>query len=56
MADSLDNKANKNANPNPNGADVDNADDLKQRQNIAKDIMPELFKDVDGKDPITHKP
>ena len=40
----------------PNGADVDNEDNLKQRQNIIKEMMPELFDDVDGKDPKTTSP
>lgn len=56
MADSLDNKENKNAGKLPNGADLDNAELLKLRHNIVKEIKPDLYSDVDGKDPKTTSP
>lgn len=55
MADSLDDKAN-GKEPRVNAETIDNQDNLKLRQNIAREIDPDCYKDIDGKDPTTHSP
>lgn len=55
MADSLDNKAN-NKKPKIDAEAIKTDDLLKARHQVSKDIMPDLYSDIDGKDPITHKP
>ncbi len=55
MADSLDDKANK-KNPKIDAEAIKTEDLLKARHQVSRDIMPELYTDIDGKDPKTSSP